>query len=57
MGWFLPYWASLTHQDFKLGGHDVARLRSSGTEHHRAVKNQGKTLLLFNRRCGRHEIL
>ena len=56
MGWFLPYWALLTHQDFKLGDHDVARLRSWKTERHRAVKDQAKTLLLVNRRCGRHEI-
>jgi hypothetical protein len=56
MGWFVPYWALLTHQDFRLGDHDVARLRSSKTEHHRAVKEQAKTQLLVNRRCGRHEI-
>jgi hypothetical protein len=56
MGWFLQYWALLTHQDFRLDGYDVARLRSSETEHHRAVENQAKTLLLVNRRCGRHEI-
>jgi hypothetical protein len=56
MGRFLQYWALLTHQDFRLGGHDVACLRSSETEHHRAVKNQAKTLLLVNRRYGRHEI-
>ena len=54
MGRFLQYWALLTHQDFRLGGHDVAC--SSQAERHRAVKNQAKTLLLVNRRCGRHEI-
>jgi hypothetical protein len=56
MGWFLQYWALLTHQDFRLGDHDVACLRSSKTGHHRAVKTQAKTLLLVDRCSGRHEI-
>ena len=55
MGWFLQYWVLLAYQDLKLGGHDVACLRSSVSEHHRAVRNQAKKLLLINRRCGRHE--
>jgi hypothetical protein len=55
MGWFLQCWVLLAHQDLKLGGHNVARPRSSASERHRAVKSQAKKLVLVNRRCGRHE--